>query len=411
MSRVKFGTGVALKVPVIRYLFRDDLTDTRVAGAVNGTPPTPGPGGNRVATDTGGQLSIDGAGATFGPTGGAFGDPGLWYSAQSRVAGRILVATVTLPAGASIDAMVGWDNGQSGSPGLHSFYFTTVGLRINNNASVFTVGAFTYNATHRIAIIARAAGADYFARMAGSDNWLLMYAHDLAGTTPMYPAFGKINATAVRTVTIRIPDAFWLPAPLASDGFGSAFGTTDGLGHAEGVTGGIGSGGGGVTWTQRLGTWGISGGKAVATALDGSGAAIATIPTSTPDVLAYAKLTWVANSLGPVVRYTDISNYVYAVHDGTNAKLVKRVAGTETVLINASATYSAGADAVIVPSGTKFRLYYNNAFIDSEKTISDAALQSGDVGIISKSTSNSIDDFRVYARGTSGEYSTLGQYL
>ena len=64
---------------------------------------------------------------------------------------------------------------------------------------------------------------------------------------------------------IRIPVAKWLPTPLLSDGFGSAFGTSDGLGHAEGVAGGIGAGGGGVTLSNAGGTWSVSGGKAVNT--------------------------------------------------------------------------------------------------------------------------------------------------
>ena len=64
---------------------------------------------------------------------------------------------------------------------------------------------------------------------------------------------------------IRVPVAKWLPTPLLSDGFGSAFGTSDGLGHAEGVAGGIGAGGSGVTLSNAGGTWSVSGGKAINT--------------------------------------------------------------------------------------------------------------------------------------------------
>lgn len=62
---------------------------------------------------------------------------------------------------------------------------------------------------------------------------------------------------------VRIPFDLFLPSPICSDGFGSAFGTTDGLGHSEGIAGGIGSGGGGVAWTGS--TWSVSGGKAINT--------------------------------------------------------------------------------------------------------------------------------------------------
>ena len=41
----------------MRYLLRDEFTDTLTAGNVNGTAATPGPG-TRVAIETDGQLSI-----------------------------------------------------------------------------------------------------------------------------------------------------------------------------------------------------------------------------------------------------------------------------------------------------------------------------------------------------------------
>ena len=114
---------------------------------------------------------------------------------------------------------------------------------------------------------------------------------------------------------------------------------------------------------------------------------------------------------GLVFRYQDSSNYGYAVHNGTNAQLHKVVAGVDTTLVNAAATYSAGAVVRVICYGTKWRLYYNNAFIGTEQTVSDAALQSGTgVGWYSTDTDSTGDLFLVHARGTGGEHNALDAY-
>jgi hypothetical protein len=62
----------------------------------------------------------------------------------------------------------------------------------------------------------------------------------------------------------------------------------------------------------------------------------------------------------------------------------------------------------VVASGSAFRVYYNNAAVGTEQTISDAALQSGTAhGLYTTDTGNTFDDFTVYARGTDGEYDTI----
>jgi hypothetical protein len=68
----------------------------------------------------------------------------------------------------------------------------------------------------------------------------------------------------------------------------------------------------------------------------------------------------------------------------------------------------AGAELRVTCEATKFRVYYNNAFIGSEQTISDAGLQSGaNHGLYTTNTGNTFDDFVVRARGTGGEYAAL----
>lgn len=76
---------------------------------------------------------------------------------------------------------------------------------------------------------------------------------------PKAPLNGALRAS-VTVKTTWAPAVVAADAPLASDGFGSAFGVTDGLGG--------GTGGDGVTWDHT--TWSVSGGKAINTPGAGS---------------------------------------------------------------------------------------------------------------------------------------------
>jgi len=249
-----------------------------------------------------------------------------------------------------------------------------------------------------IAVILRApAGAFYLIRGGIYAAWTLAWLNTIRAAANVYP--GIITNSATFTADeIGIRTTRWLPTPLLSDGFGGTFGTSDGLGHAEGVTGGLGSGGGGVAWTAQIGTWANAAGVCGATALAG-GIAIATAETTKADVLHSAKCTRSAGNVGVVVRYADADNYVYAIHNGTNALLVKRVATVETTLINAAATYAAGAVLRVIPDGTSFDLFYNNAKIGTTQTISDAALQTGTAhGLYTSNTGNTFDDAQAWKR-------------
>lgn len=89
------------------------------------------------------------------------------------------------------------------------------------------------------------------------------------------------------------------------------------------------------------------------------------------------QLTEFDNNVGIVHRYTGENNnavarHVVACHNGTNVQLVKTVAGEQhTVLIDATVTYSAGASLAVQSDVSAFRVYYNNALIDSDDTIGD----------------------------------------
>jgi len=150
---------------------------------------------------------------------------------------------------------------------------------------------------------------------------------------------------------------------------------------------------------MALVTWGISTAKAVCSALDG-GLGIALVDTSNPNVILDAIVTRVGDNVGIVVRYVDADNYIYTGHDGTNAYLVKVVAGTPTTVATAAKAFGAGNVRVII-SGTQIMMYWNGAQIGATfVTIGDAALQtSGKHGLITTNTGNTFDNVYCYARG------------
>jgi hypothetical protein len=113
--------------------------------------------------------------------------------------------------------------------------------------------------------------------------------------------------------------------------------------------------------------------------------------------------------VGIIVRYADSDNYIRAIHDGTNCKLIKRVATVESDVISAAVALGAGA-IVVIADGTSFSLFLNNAKVGSTSTISDAGLQTGTAqGLFSTNTGNTQDNFQVFPRG-GGAYSRLDDF-
>lgn len=391
----------------ITYLIRDEFTTDRTAGAINGTAAEPGPG-TRTVTDGNSKLSISGGQLSFATGGAGGGNPSLHYELQNRVPGLLLVSAASY----TLQGLpyIGWDNNTTTTPvdALSGLGGTT--LNVRRNSAAISAGVIATSTTYRLITIQRATGMMYLVSGGAFTYPTLLYISD-NGSGNFYPTSSTVVATLVATVDyIRVIASGWLPVPLVSGGFGSTWETSDGLGHAEGVAGGVGAGGGSVSWTQQIGTWANSSGSAAASALSG-GVAVATAASGKADVIVTAEVTRSAGNAGISARWSDSSNYVFAYHDGTNAVLVKKVAGVDTTLVNAAATYSAGAELRLIIEGTKFRLYYNNALIGSEQTISDSALQSGTGhGLYTTNTSNTFDDFTVYARGTGGEYSILDTY-
>lgn len=392
------------------WLINDDFTTSRAVGAVNGTFAEPGPS-QRLVVDTLAKLSITGGALSFA-TGGAANDPQLRHRpGVGRVGGRVMTADFTITA---YGFETGWDSGLAGSSddGIR-MTSSTLNVRVNSG-TVLGVAANALSTAYRVAIILRTAGAFYFIKGGAFTNWTLLWISTAGTYASAYPMVSVTGATAVVTADrVRVARARWLPAPLLSDGFStfatSALTAVDGRGHAEGVAGGLGSGGAGQWPYNQVGTWQASGGVASASALSG-GVALAYMDVGALDLIATVKITWVGGTAGLIVR-GDANDHVRAVHTGTNAQLVKRVASVDTTLIDAVATYVAGAEIRVIAQGNAFRLFYNGAAVGSEQTIADASLNAnGYAGLRTTDTGNTFDDLVVRARGTGGEYSALDAF-
>jgi len=97
--------------------------------------------------------------------------------------------------------------------------------------------------------------------------------------------------------------------------------------------------------------------------------------------------------------------YLHKANTTTSIYLDKCVAGVYTNLITATVTYSAGARLVVVKDGTAVRVYYAEALVGTQATVSDAGITNNTLhGIFSTSSSNSLDNFVLWSRGTGGEY-------
>lgn len=387
----------------IRFLLRDDFTDTLSAGSVNNTLATDGVNLRTVAdaelkiSTSLGKLVFSSGKASPSQT-----DPMLSYPSVTRAAKLgLFVKSATTNR-----TRPGLRNALTGGGATQGAIFNVQGgntIAVANGTTNPVVGAITSGTEYQYCIVCRLTGGFYLVR-GGTQYPLatLLYPDKNGTTTPLYPSNSNYDGTP-NMDTFRIHSPVTI-TPLASDAFARANG-------ALGNTGGGGSeetGGSGLAWTDQAGTWGIATNAAACSALAG-GIGIATVPCGSVNVIVECAVTRSAGNAGIVARYSDADSYIYAYHDGTNAHLNKvTAAGGDQSLINAAATYSAGARLILSLSGTAVRLWYNGALVGAQQTISDAELQTGTAhGLFTSNTGNSLDNFVVWARGNASEYESI----
>lgn len=170
-----------------KFILRDDFSDTRAAGAVNGTPATPGPG-TRTVVDTANNMSI-GSGVAILAGKNSWGDPGYWLDPVVRTVGRFVIGKVAVPTTGNV-LRWGWHNTTSGQPSTASSHviFQSTATIQSRSGNIVTVGNFAAT-TYWLCIVLRASGHFLFIKGGEFTNWTLLWAETSNTTTPIYPFF------------------------------------------------------------------------------------------------------------------------------------------------------------------------------------------------------------------------------
>jgi hypothetical protein len=387
----------ALKKPLLRDYFTGSLS----AGSVNSTAAAPGPG-TRTVIDTANHISVSNK-LDFDGGKSAWGDPGLWYAGLTRAPGQMLLARIDAKDAGSM--LFGLDQNQSGTIRTG----TNLGGAYSINAS--TAAATSMQILGRrlsssidLCLIQRANGYMWLMNQMG--KWELLWANTAESWTPEYPALASY-ASAFNCLRIIAPKERYLPSPTVSDGFSTT--TSDGLGHAE--TSGPGAGGSSQTWSDSIGTWGVSAGACSAAALAG-GLAVRTVDCKTPHLILDIAITHAAGSAGLVFWYQDDSNYCTAYTDATDLKITQTVAGVTTEIASVAITYSAGAVLRVVIKDRIIRAYYNGVYKSGPELCYYPDLTSQTrAGLYTTSTLNTFDNFTAYAIGLEGQHNRLNKHL
>ncbi len=248
------------------YLLDDEFSDTLVAGAVNGTPATPGPG-IRTVRDVENKIAIAGGTANFtAQVTPVSAEQDLIYAniPITRVPGRVLLSSVSVTTAGYLYFIVWTD---STTPTwvayanfIHGLWYNALVVQIDvgDNAGTRSIATLSLATAYPMALVLRAIGCHFFRKVSGV--WILLWSSSASAATPLYAAVSGYTGV-FKEDYIRIPAQLWTPTPLASDSFNRANGSlhnslTDGLAVEE-------AGGAGKVWTAP--TWTIAGNVALNT--------------------------------------------------------------------------------------------------------------------------------------------------
>ncbi len=479
----------------------------------------------RKVVDTLGYLSIENGYARFQRT----LSPEIWTNYNlpviQREVGRMMISSASSIADGQY-YYTGFSTGAGIAPFTHSFALQNGGI-VYTGAGNVNVGS---PATSQDSIIVlRNSGAYYFVKSESYPRWTLMWISPSGTTTNLYPSVGLWRGTDANVDYVSVPEATWLPTPLAYDTFTRADGEI-GVSEVTGPdsqitpsldwTGGVISSGKNIitpelgselvtnggfdsdtAWT-KTGQWLISDGNANVTATGtsslsqsilssgnwysasvdtsggptyepevlfggyfsgngygaggiftgraGAGTAIqfnvyngwyatvdnisvkpltfsslfSTISTENTDIVEDINITSIAGTQAGIVTNLDseiqptagILAYLVRVNNSTGAQIRIDKFTSATTWVNlqsTSVTYSPGATLRVITyhsdlNTLKVRVYYNNALVGSEQTITDPEIINNTRhGLFSTYEGNTFDNFSIFARGTDGEYNDI----
>jgi hypothetical protein len=202
----------------LEYLIRDEFLGDLAAGAVHGTPATPGPG-TRSLVDAGARVSLSAGAARFA-LGGGTADPRLTYEGITAVAGLCFAATVRQNEDAAENVLIraGWDAAQTGAIDAESINFNAAGVLAARwgSSSTQNVGNYARLTDYKIAIVYLPTQTRWFIRGGAYADWTQLHSQAQArvsGGTTLYPAINAYNRLAAfGSVKVAL-----LPKPFDSD--------------------------------------------------------------------------------------------------------------------------------------------------------------------------------------------------
>ena len=248
-------------------LLRDEFSDDRAAGSVNGTFATDGTV-RSVADADGDKLWLSGALELRSLTSPQFGNPTIRYPVSMSRSTFPIVLSKFYQSGVGGIAFVGFFNAYSGAIGggnvPNCAYLQATSLTLYEKATkAINFPLPGGGCEYEVAVIARSSGgAAYMVRGGAYTHWVIAYISNASVDATLYAGISALNSSCNRSFDYIRASYGYMPTPIGSDGF-SNLGISDGLGHAE--TSGVGSGGSGVSWSNVGGGWSVSGGKAINT--------------------------------------------------------------------------------------------------------------------------------------------------
>lgn len=164
-----------------------------------GTPFDVDRGPTIVVTDTGNNLSLPGNG-TLVCAGGlgtpAWGDPGVWDAARTRVAGRACLARATFSSfGASGGAMLGFDTNQTLNLAAgHGIQHYGPVATYNNSVLTVIAGTLSTGVAYDDMVVLLSEGALIFQKLSTASTWTFLYRSNTGTATPLYATAGNRDA-------------------------------------------------------------------------------------------------------------------------------------------------------------------------------------------------------------------------
>lgn len=408
----KFTPSLLHDPSAITWLLRDDFTDTRAAGSVDGTPATPGPG-TRSVLDTGNHLFVGGGLLDTDGTCVSTSDPSNSYDdIIARTAGRFVVMKCNTSAVNYGPMIYLTDVINSYGSEKNGYYFrNSLGIYKFDAGGLFAVGLSTASTFYYGIIVLRSAGA-YLLIKGGSQysNWTLLWYSSGTNNATLYltASFTLTSSTDKEVDFLRIPDETWLPTPLAYDTFTAANGTSLDA-HNSDTSGPDSQTTPSESWTEESGDWDIQSNRA-----NPDGAGIATVDVSKADVLVDCTVNGGAAGQPAIcLRIADTANYWYLQADRANNQfeLHEYNATVDTVRASAAVTFNDSTDYDLrgICDGQTINGFANGA---NKISYGSAALNENETehGLYSDNTACEFDDFLVFDRG-GGAYSDLDTYI